>query len=79
MLDALTKKEEGLLKEEKPLKVKKSKSGDKASDMLDADGNPLQWDHGLRNIEKEKASSLAILGKLVPQAEIFLKTTQKSH
>ncbi len=47
--------------------------------MLDADGNPLQWDHGLRNIEKEKASSLAILGKLVPQAEIFLKTTQKSH
>jgi hypothetical protein len=52
---------------------------DKAKDMLDADGNPLQWDHGLRNIEKEKASSLAILGKLVPQAEIFLKTTQKSH
>lgn len=47
--------------------------------MLDADGNPLQWDHGLRNIEKEKASSLAILGKLVPQAEIFLKTTQKSQ
>lgn len=47
--------------------------------MLDADGNPLQWDHGLRHIEKEKAASMAILGKLVPQAEIFLKTTQKSH
>lgn len=59
--------------------IQKKSKREKAQDMFDADGNLLQWDHGLRNIEREKSSCMAILGKLVPQAEIFLKSSSKQQ
>ena len=42
--------------------------------MLEGAG-PQQWDPKLKNIEREKAAYMSILGQLVPQAEIFLKSS----
>jgi hypothetical protein len=67
-LGSLSKREEDLMKEKEAEdgKKKKKRSREDLHPLEDADGTPLQWDHGLRNIDKEKSKSLAILGQLVP-------------
>ncbi len=93
MLGALSKREEELLKNADGKKAEKKvgfrtlfitmfyqkRVKYEAPEELEEGAGPLQWDHGLGKIEREKSKALSILGQIVPQAEIFLKTSSGSN